>query len=416
MLSTIAINEEKPDSDVYFARLPSIDLDTCVDFIERTAVVREGEEDLELATCLQDRHDLTFNDRPLGTRPFWHLKVLHSPSDPSTFTAVWFFHHALGDGGCGPIFHCSLLAALNDASANLSSSEPANPIVTSSTQPILPPFESLHPHPISWPFFLRTILGSIFPSIFDHRPQHLWTGPPVSAPNPLPKTRVQFLTLSAPTTTQLLRLSRENKTTLQATLECSIATSLLTVLPAETYDKVVASGPISVRSILRHNGKPLDDNQFALAVSEYTHTHIRGSTHPTAFPWDDARAVRSTIQTELAKKGTDNPVSLLRYVSDMHKFYTEKIGKERKVSFELSNLGLVKVGGGKQGGWEVGRCVFSQTPNITGPPVVCSAVTGGDGCCVLTFTWLEGVLGEEMVGAVVEGVKRTVEGLVSGRG
>ena len=123
--------------------------------------------------------------------------------------------------------------------------------------------------------------------------------------------------------------------------------------------------------------------------------------------------MRATIQTELAKKGSDNTVSLLRYVSDMHKYFTEKVGQERKSSFELSNLGVVKTEAGSGEGWKLGRCVFSQSPNITGPPLCCSVVTGGDGCCTLAFSWLEGVLEDEMVRAVVDGVEKQILRLVA---
>lgn len=142
--------------------------------------------------------------------------------------------------------------------------------------------------------------------------------------------------------------------------------------------------------------------------------HDRAS-HPLTgdnFAWEEARAVRSTIQTEIAKQGADNVLSLLRYVSDMHKYFTDKIGEERPFSFELSNLGMVKADVGTENGWKLGRCVLSQNANITGPPIVCSVVTGGDGCCVLTFGWLDGVMEDGMARAVVEGVKRQIQRLV----
>ncbi|KAL5386477.1 hypothetical protein DPSP01_004203 [Paraphaeosphaeria sporulosa] len=411
MLSAIILNEHKQDSEVYFARLPSIDLRTCVEFLERQSKVAVGDRDEELELLLQDQHRINFRE-DIGSKPFWRLVILHHPEDQSTFTAVWFFHHALGDGGCGPIFHRTLLSALDMSNPT----DAVNPIVKIPTTAILPKFEDLHPHPISWAFFLRAILGSILPSIFAPRAPKLWTGPPVIAPTPLPGTRVQLLPISAPTTTNLLKLSRENGTTLQATLECCIATALFSVLPAEAYDKVNASGPISMRSLIRHEGQPVGDDEFILALAEYTHMHDRTS-HPLSsekFPWEEARAVRSTIQTEVSKQGADNVVSLLRYVSDIHKYFTEKVGQERAVSFELSNLGLIKAGTGAGDGWTLGRCVFSQSPHITGPPIVCSAVTGGDGCCVLTFGWLDGVVDDEMARAVVESVEKLIQGLVGG--
>jgi hypothetical protein len=409
MLSVIVPGEDKQDSEVSFARLPSIDLESCVEFVER--VVLAGDEDKELELVLQGQHRINFREK-IGSKPFWRLVILHNPEDQSTFTAAWIFHHALGDGGCGPIFHRSLLSALEVASDGGATAS----IVPSPSSPLLPKFEDLHPHPISWPFFLRAVLGSLLPSYFAPRAPKLWTGPPITAPNELPGTRVQLLPLSAQTTTQLLKLSRDNKTTMQATLECCIASALFAVLPADIYTKVSASGPISLRSLLRHDGAPLADDDFVLALTQYTHTHDRASHAPSnrPFPWDVARAVRATIQTEIAKQGADNDISLLRYVSDMHMYFTEQLGLPRTGSFELSNLGVVKAETGAPGGWALRRCVFSQSPNVPGQPIVCSAVTGGDGCCVLAFSWLEGVVGDEMVRAVVEGVEKQIDGLVRG--
>ncbi|KAJ4356478.1 Alcohol acetyltransferase [Didymosphaeria variabile] len=411
-LSIIVLKEDQQDAEVHFARLPSIDLETCVEFIEHKHVVTAGDRDEELELLLQDQHRINFRD-DIGSRPFWRLLILQNPGNQSTFTAAWFFHHALGDGGCGPIFHRTFLEALR-SNASLPPGTELTSTVTPPSTPLLPKFEDLHPHPLSWPFFLRAILGSIFPSFFDPRAPKLWTGPPVTAPNPLPGSKVQLLPLSASITTHLLKLSRENNTTMQATLECCIASALFSVLPAERYDKVIASSPISLRFILQHEGKPIGNDDFVLALADYSHTHTRAS-HPSSnekFPWEEARAVRATIQAKVAKKGADNAVSLLRYVSDMHKFFTEKVGQERKVSFELSNLGLVRAEAGTENEWKLGRCVFSQSPNVTGPPICCSVVTGGDGCCVLAFSWLEGVVEDEMVTAVVDGVEKQIQCLL----
>ncbi|KAJ4294093.1 Alcohol acetyltransferase [Kalmusia sp. IMI 367209] len=351
MLSAIPLNEDKQHPQVYFARVPSIDLRTCVDFIARKHSPEDGERDKELEQVLQHQHSRDFKDA-LGSKPFWRIVVLHDPTNQSTFTVTWVYHHALGDGTCGLVFHRTLLSALQAASDSHSQGT-VDPIVASPSTP----------HPPSKTYTLPHILA------FLHQGH--------------PRLR---------------------------TLQAAIATAILSSIDAEKYDSVAGSGPVSLRSMLKWDGGSLSD-EFVLALAEYKYTHVRASTSPSAF-WDEARAVRAAIQTELAKKGSDNVVSLLRYMSNMHKFFTDKVGKDRSISFETSNLGVLKVESGKEAGWRIGRCVFSQSPNVTSSPVVCTVITGGDGCCVLAFSWLEGVLGGELVGRIVESVGRQIEALV----
>jgi hypothetical protein len=104
ILSAIVLNEDKSHLDVYFARLPSIDLRRCVEFSRRKSPEpRDGELDAELEQLLTEQHDRNFKDN-VGS-PFWRFAVLTSSSNDSTFTAAWIFHHALADGSSALLFH-----------------------------------------------------------------------------------------------------------------------------------------------------------------------------------------------------------------------------------------------------------------------------------------------------------------------
>ena len=61
--------------------------------------------------------------------------------------------------------------------------------------------------------------------------------------------------------------------------------------------------------------------------------------------------------------------------------------------------------------WKVGRLTFSQCANPVGAAICVNVVTGGSGELSLGFAWGEGVVGDDMIGAVIEGAKGLVEEL-----
>jgi hypothetical protein len=417
-LSAITLNEDQSFPHVYFARVPEIDLRTCVEIRDRrTSFPKDGEADEELDEILAQQHSRDFKEG-LGTKPFWRLIVRISPTEATRFTATWMWHHALADGASAILFHEAFLAGLNSAGSD----GDGEPIVRSPTATLLPPLEELHPMPISWSFFIQTILGAILPSIFDQRPAKLWTGNRVPEDTtPFPKPRHRTLVLSKGTTTKLAQVSRREEASVTATLQCLLAASLFANLPAAEYERVKIEGPISMKRFL-----DVREDQMTNAIAQYAYLHKRPASPPTEgrltskvlqnFSWAAARAVKATIAAELAKKGRDSPIALLKYVSDMHKFFLEKLGKPRSPTAELSNVGVWP--GRQESGaeWSIGRMVFSQCPSPVASPFSISVVTGGDGNVSLNFCWPEGAVEEETMTRVIEGVREGVEGLVDGIG
>ncbi|KAF2728216.1 hypothetical protein EJ04DRAFT_581496 [Polyplosphaeria fusca] len=405
ILSAIPLDEDKPET--YFARLPSINLDTCVTFVERKASIpSHNESDQELDALIQAQHNLAFKDS-IGTKPFWRLVVLHPTSSTTNFTLIWVFHHALADGTAGLIFHRTFVSALRSLPPALP--EESNPLVTPPSTPLIPPLEDLHPLPLSFWFILKTLWGSWFPS----RPASLWTGSSIPSP-PAQSSNLRTLILSASTTEKLLALSRANKTSLTATLETLVASAVFTLLD-QKHTTLRVDGPISLRRFLtlKDQGQGIED-ALGTFTGQYFHTHTRASEAGDAISWPEARAVRSSITTELAKNGKDSTVGLLRWVSDLQKFFEEKVGQPRGGTFELSNVGVFEArGGGNKGeneeSWRIGRVVFSQSMGTTGPAFSCSVVTGADGCCVLAFNWLEEGPGELDVEKVMQEVRKRID-------
>lgn len=155
-------------------------------------------------------------------------------------------------------------------------------------------------------------------------------------------------------------------------------------------------------------------DQMVVAVGQLSYTYHRSSAS-TLFDWEEARKVKKAIGVELAKNGEDNPITLLKYVKDIHRYFAEKGGSEREGSVEVSNIGRWVGGGGdmeEAGKWRVGRLTFSQCANPVGAAICVNVITGGSGELSLGFAWGEGVVSEDLVGEVMTGMKGLAEGLV----
>ncbi|KAI8941963.1 hypothetical protein NX059_000073 [Plenodomus lindquistii] len=338
--------EDQSYPEVYFARLPSVDLRTCAEFRKRESPLPgDGEKDDDLDEILAEQHGRNFKDGR-GSRPSWQLIVLVSDDESGTFIASWFYHHALAEGASALLFHQTLLEGINAAL----DTQP-NPIVLSPDIPLLPPLEGLHPMPISWSFFIQTIARAVMPSIFAKRPQGLWTGRLVPADiQSIPMPHHCSTVFSAQTTKKLAEVCRKESTTVTAALQALLAAVLFSTLTPEECERLQIDGPMSMRPLL-----DVKDDEMITAISQYTFTHIRRSRSSVSedesqeaaiqfFSWSEACAVKSSISAVIANQGRDNPIALLKYASDMPKFFLEKLGKARSPSAELWNVGMWKKG------------------------------------------------------------------------
>jgi hypothetical protein len=203
--------------------------------------------------------------------------------------------------------------------------------------------------------------------------------------------------ISAEVTKAFARKCRDEKTSVTAALSTLLAAVLSTNI--SPHDEIRINTPISLRPFL---DIPADRMVNAITDHTSTFTSITHDNDATiqGFDWAKARHIKHELVEQVEKEGRDNPVALLKYVSNMHEYFAEKVGKERDSSAEVSNLGVwrphqpdvkegseAKKGTEKNAKWTLRRMTFSQSLNRTGAQISLSAVTGGDGCLVLSFNW-----------------------------
>jgi hypothetical protein len=418
ILGAITHNEDK--NSPQFMRLDRIDLKTCTNFIERKkpfVPTEAGEVDQELDALLESQHKLNWN-RDIGTRPFWRLIVLHSPGVTHELTITWVFHHALADGISALVFHRDFLAALN--SLKDGETLEGGAIVETLKKDLVPPMDKLLDLPLSIPYLITKLWRDWFP----RRHPKLWTGAKISKTSRGSDLRLQTIVLSRDNTAKLIQLSRDNKTTLTATLECVTSSAILANLDPSNHDRVKVDGALSFRCFM----KDLDidiNNQMGAYVSQYLNEHVHpnsaaqgnGAAGQTTahdiFSWTEAQATRAVITKEIGKNGKNSVVGLLKWVGNQNTFWLGKVGQDREESFEITNIGVWKSAlQENDGDWKIGRVVFSQGSAVTGPAFALSIATGGDGCLVLTFSWLESVVDRVLFEKIIASVRECVNKLV----
>ncbi|RAK96892.1 uncharacterized protein BO80DRAFT_428718 [Aspergillus ibericus CBS 121593] len=388
VLSAIPVNEDTDEP--WFVRLPEVDLSQPVSLQERSRDFPEGDEpDVELCELLQVQHSTGFT-APL---PYWRLFILTDDANERRFTAVYVFHHALGDGTSGKAFHETFLEALH-AAASLTLGE-AKQIIPSPKTPLLPNLEAVHPCNSTIPFIVNVLFRA---KVWSYRDPGLWTGAKIFVPI---DTQLRQIVIPAAVSAAFRKNCRQNNASVTAALQAAIARALFTHLP-QNYTKVNLTGAISSRRWLKGE---ITEQSMGVWVMDFGESFVRKQVnkYPDAFPWGEARKSRATIERTLSRRGKNTGVGLLKFVDNFQDFLQGKIGKDRGESFEVSNVGVLNPNQAEDSSRpQIGRVMFSQTPNATGAALVVSSITGGDGSLVLGITWQKGVAEPELFDAVIE--------------
>ncbi|KAE8445459.1 hypothetical protein EG329_013349 [Mollisiaceae sp. DMI_Dod_QoI] len=379
VLSAIPMDEDS--SSPYFARLPFIDLEDVVVFLTRQKPFTGGERDIELDEILEVQHNKSFKEN-FGKLPFWRLIVTTEPELENQFIASFIFHHSLGDGTSGLVFHKDFLSALQDPYPTLASS-----IVYPSKTDLLPNLELLHSLPIP-------------PAKPKYKPTNLWSGEMVSMPT---RSNFRSLYLSQPITQQFVQTCKAQSTTVTATIPVIVATALLKNLDTQ-FQELECTLPVSLR---RWMPAPITEDSFGVWIDAFSQYYRRENL--SAFSWDESRRSRQTINEYLRSGGGSINVAKFQMIKDMREFFLSRVGTERGTSFDVSNLGSIGARDQNEGEWKMGRVVFSRSAFVSGSAIAVGVVSGADGCLSLGFSWQEGIVSEALIEKVIQAVRTEIE-------
>ena len=405
ILSAIPINEETPEA--YFARLEVIDLTKCVFWKTRVGDAARGGEDRELDAVLEGQHNVDFKS-DYGDVPFWRLVILRDAGTELSFTASFIFHHSLGDGATGSIFHTSFLQGLNTAMSlpsldTQNTSIPVNPAIH-----LLSPLEHLHPLPIN-------------PHPRSHRADSdseskEWFGNAIHTPL---KTYYKTLYFSPTSTTDFAKKCKDNGVTVTSSLTAVLAGALFSALP-DTVEALTGIIPINLRPWLSLPATEADVamgsfiDAMKVQVRREQYGEGGGDGENTMSGLRAAQYTSKEIKRYLADASpTGEPytsIAPFKLIPDVAAVFTSLLGTTRDAAFEISNLGRfhdasadhLPHGDNDAAHWRIGRMVFSRSAVAFGAAVTTSVVTGADGGLSVGFCWQDGV-GED---CVVEQVMR----------
>jgi hypothetical protein len=329
--------------------------------------------------CLQqilEMHLLRFFDTTTEL-PLWGLTVL------TDNTAIFYWHHCIGDGISSLAFHRALLAALNTDNKIY---EGKDLVDIRSTTSMIPPLATLISVRPSISQFCHEVFNLLAPVSWTSGGS-AWTGNPVKESSC--RTEVRILELSPAETTELVACCRKNKATLASTLHILGVSVLSQLLHADKnstssklWDSISTYIPISLRPVVKTSPSAMCNH-----VSQYLSHHFLTPT----FSWATASALTSTLHSVRVTDQALGKVGMLWFLFGNFKaFWKSKIGEKREAGFETSSVGQFYPPEDAHTGlekWRIDRVVVAQSDCVTGAAIklnICGNPLGG---LAITVTW-----------------------------
>ncbi|KAM0525811.1 hypothetical protein ACHAPE_000524 [Trichoderma viride] len=394
ILSAIPVNEDTPDA--HFASLPSVDLSRSIKFLTRSQPwidLGQG-QDRELDAILEDQHNTDFKTG-YGTEPFWRMIVLQSAEQKMDFTAAFIYHHAIGDGVSGLVFHKSFHDALE--------------AFTSTPAPCFKQEETVAPKEDA---MILPALGQLHPLPIDPAPPanaaesfNQWTGNCIQHPC---KSRWTCFHLSPTVSKSFFLKCKQNGLSVTSVVSSTLATVLFDILPPDV-EALTCIIPINLRPWLQLPREVGDDALGtyidATRVLFKRPEQIPKASHLVNNVWTAARKVSGIVNDYLSNVSPSGEpytaVSALETIPDVSAIFKPMIGKPRDASFEVTNVGIfparVTPETSEASIWQVGKVVLSRSCLVTGAAVTVSVATGGDGSMTIGYSWQEGIVSDELV-------------------
>ncbi|KAF2764199.1 hypothetical protein EJ03DRAFT_35204 [Teratosphaeria nubilosa] len=405
----LAAEGERPQ----YARVASLDLNQHLHFLEPTGQDEEA---------IKEMHDLAHHDRlpHMSKAPPWRVYIAPTGSG---FWLVLSLSHSLGDGRSGYFFHSTFLKAMR-SSHNLDQDASLN-LDFSSRKELAPPFELIRPTPISWSYLLPPFLSQYAPKfvsrmlgIVTERPKDVWFGaderPELPRPGYVVRTYLRALMVSIHTTQQVLEACRRRQVRLTGLLGQVIARALSRALHArgKDYVKFKQVTAIDLRRCIPEATGTMGNYSSTASDTSIVSPIRSGTASDRLLDQDWEAACQVTEHLAQASSTLNNqPLSLLKYLTDFPSWILQKASTPAEHGFELSNVGVLDAPDFDEGQqkWQIQDVVFSGSADCGGPALsICVAGTKG-GRLSLMASWWPGMLGVEDEDAFAEDVLERIK-------
>ncbi|KAH8602374.1 hypothetical protein B0O99DRAFT_137941 [Bisporella sp. PMI_857] len=396
-----------------WVRLDEIDL-------QRLVTIVEADPRSNLDEVMQYGHQipLKYTDRS----PLWRIVVsvvksqLDSESNQQFFFSLGFYyHHGIGDGASGGIFHLDFHDALNSLIANSTVASfkfSDSALIAIPKRPLLPTLEEKVQFPLSFWFTLKQVVNAF---IYSPPANPLtWFGPPIqsSLPDQPPTVQIHSISLGPAIVSNLVAKCRHEQTTITALFTVLVARKLAFMYPR--HSRFVGGIPCSLRKFSGHTDRDIGVFLSDIMINfsselEVPSGHISCSSDP-AVPisedvklWDSARMSKAWLVANTTST-TDQTAGLLKFVkNDMPGYFLSMLGKPRKHAFEVTNIMVLDGGAGRydEGKAMFDRIVLTASRATNAPPYLILLATAKGGDMTVTLCREDGIVsceeGREMM-------------------
>lgn len=353
-----------------------------------TASASENSHDVQ-SLCEEIHNDAAFR---VKGEPQWRVDIrLHL--DSKSFLLAFACSHALTDGMSGYAFHRTFLEALRMGAVERREELPL-------------PLEQAGDLKISWRYLLGPLVNEYAPEILarwlgvqKEKREDTWLGAeqrPVLEENlQVLKTAVLVKSVPAEKMGAVLAACRKHQARLTGLLDYLVAKALSQTLNSRgkdyaTFETMTA---IDLRRCVS-SGRDHMANYVSVVNNTITVEQTDQADDLSTSEWAIAAQLTAHLVTA-SQSLTDQPVGLLKYLSNFKEWTLKNARAPADTSFEVSNLAVFDGGSESNGGWRVEDMAFSQSASMTGPALNINTAGANSGALNITATWLPKMLGVE---------------------
>ncbi|CAB4378416.1 hypothetical protein RhiirA5_503971 [Rhizophagus irregularis] len=400
-----------------FILLSQIDLSNLIKFV----VISNDEKDL--VNAFEQEHDIAL-DQDDETKPLWRMTIgIATNSDGNTQTrpdydlcVMFCWHHCIGDGKSAYAIHNTFIESVNSTlqEKNNSFIEPINPfskyiISIPDTHQICEPLEKRINVKPTIPHLLKeAFIELLLPSILKKSllPNY-WAGDTHSKDLLDYHTKVLLYSLEKDEFENLILITRQNQTTIQAVLHTAILFSSSHYLN-NSNKSIRITSPFTLRP---YATPPISSDDMGNYVTEFLFDYkvpVNRSNFDNIYFWELCRQYKSQLENDIPS--SIQHVGMLDYLSKDNKswedFFKQKmigLPMGRGYSFELSNWGKYYNENTNTCNWKIIDMFISQSAQVVGAAINVNSISYSNKLNI-SITYQKGAISNEKVKEFSNGI------------